>query len=66
MYRTDDPHRDFDRYDAECAKYEARLPHCEYCGEAIHERYYVINDEIICEECLEQHFGHRVEDYLED
>lgn len=61
MYYTDDPATDFDRYDAEQSEYERKLPHCEYCGEAIHEKYYEIDDEIICEDCLEAHFARWVE-----
>jgi formylmethanofuran dehydrogenase subunit E len=61
MYYTDDPVADFNRYDLEQARYEARLPHCDCCGEAIYEKYYEINDEIYCEECLEKLFGRDVE-----
>ena len=61
MYRTDDPLYDFDMHDAEQAEYEKKLPHCEYCGEAIHEKYYEIGDEIICEDCMNDHFAKWVE-----
>lgn len=54
MYRTDDPIADFDRYDQEQAEYEATLPHCELCGEAIYESYYEIDGKIICDECIER------------
>jgi formylmethanofuran dehydrogenase subunit E len=66
MYRSDDPERDFLRYDAEQAREEARLPHCDYCEEAIYDTYYSINGEIICEECLENLFRHSVHDYLDE
>ena len=64
MYRTDDPIADFDRWDAEQAAYEARLPHCDYCGEPCYETYYEINGEIICEECIEK-FRHDVDTYID-
>lgn len=65
MYRTDDPVADFERYDAEMAREEARLPRCEYCGEAIYEKYYEINGKIVCEDCLNDLFAHYVEDEME-
>jgi formylmethanofuran dehydrogenase subunit E len=61
MYYTDDPIADFDRYDREQAQYEARLPRCANCGEPIHEKYYYIEGDIICEECLESNYAHDVE-----
>lgn len=54
----------FDAYDRKQAREEARLPHCDCCGEPIWEKYYEINGEIYCEECLEKNFSHWVD--LED
>lgn len=65
MYRTDDPAADFDRYDREQAKAEAKLPHCDICGNAITDHYYNINGEIYCEECLDDNFRCEAEDYEE-
>lgn len=65
MYYTDDPERDFLRRDREQAKREARLPRCENCGEPIHEKYYNINGEIICEDCLETNYAYDVDDYID-
>lgn len=65
MYYSENPVHDFERYDAEQAKEEERLPHCEYCGEVIYEKYYNIGGEIICSDCLETHFAHDVDDYLD-
>lgn len=61
MYRSDDPIADFNRRDREDAKYEKRLPHCDYCGEVIYETYYDINGDKVCEECLARHFKREVE-----
>jgi formylmethanofuran dehydrogenase subunit E len=62
MYYTDDPVADFNRYDREQARREARLPKCAYCGEAIYEKYYEINEKIICEECLEDLYAQYVDE----
>ena len=65
MYRTDDPIADFDRWDREQAEHEERLPHCAICGEAIYEKYYVIEGEIICEDCLETNYAYDVDTYID-
>jgi formylmethanofuran dehydrogenase subunit E len=44
---------------------EARLPHCEYCGEAIYETYFDINGEIMCEDCLRKNYEYDVETYMD-
>lgn len=65
MYTTDDPLRDFARYDAEQARELAKLPVCAECGEPIQtEECYEINDELICPECLEHYHRRRVDDYV--
>ena len=61
MYITDDPIHDFEVWDAEQSEYERNLPHCDYCGEPIHEKYYEIDGDTVCEECLEAHFAKWVE-----
>ena len=61
MYYTDDPERDFARHDAEQAREEASLPHCDYCGEAIYESYYYINGETICKDCMDDSFKRYVD-----
>ena len=66
MFYTDDPERDFDRYDAEQQEQLEKLPVCSYCLEPIQDDYlYEINDEVICEECLNENFRKNVEDYIE-
>ena len=67
FFRTDDPLRDFDRYDALMADREAKLPHCEKCGEPIDEDdYFYINDEILCEKCMRNEYAYSTEDYIND
>lgn len=53
MYRTDNPDRDFDRWDRDQADALALLPRCCECDEAIQDDFcYEINGETICEKCL--------------
>lgn len=56
MFRTDDPLSDFSRHDAEQEDALELLPMCADCGERIQEEMcFVINDETICESCMEQY-----------
>lgn len=65
FFRTDDPLRDFDRYDAEQAAKEAMLPQCEKCGEHIcDDEYFYINNEILCEECMRNEYARSTKDWL--
>lgn len=64
MYRTDDPIADFNRWDAEQQEWIEKRPVCSICGEHIQDDYYyLINDEIICPDCLENEFRKEIEDY---
>ncbi len=64
MIFTDDPVADFERYDAEQQEKLDRLPVCDYCDEHIQDDYYYeLDNECICEECLNEHFRKHVEDY---
>lgn len=66
FFRTDDPVADFDRYDAEQVAELEKLPVCSQCNEPIQDDFfYEINDEVVCEECLNQNFRKNVEDYIE-
>ena len=63
---TDDPIADWDRHCAQEERELARLPRCSECDKPIQEDYaYCINDELICEECLNRNFRKEVEDYVE-
>lgn len=67
-FRSDDPGRDFDRWDAEQARREARLPKCENkrCQKRIDdELYFEIDGEILCLECVKEKYGHSTDDYAE-
>ena len=66
MFYTDDPVKDYDRYDAEQTTKFKQYPLCSYCCDPIFDDYlYEINDEVICEECLNENFRKNVEDYME-
>ena len=66
MYYTDDPERDFLRHDAKKQKELERLPKCAECGERVQDdHYYLINDEVICPDCLEANYRKDVQDWFE-
>ena len=50
---TDDPVMDYERFAADLADEERKLPKCAYCHEPIQDEYfYCINERNICLECL--------------
>ena len=67
FYRTDDPHRDFDRYEDRRQRAIDRRPHCCECGEPImDDHFYEFEDgKYICPECLEDNHRKWTEDYIE-
>ena len=53
---TDDPVADFLAYDREQQEWLDRLPVCSHCKEPIQDnRYYVIGEDNVCLECLEDY-----------
>jgi formylmethanofuran dehydrogenase subunit E len=47
----------FDIYDRQQERWLASLPKCDLCNEPIQDEYgYMINGNLICEECLIQNF----------
>lgn len=66
MMYTDDPIKDYDRYLSEQEADLDKLPRCSECGQPItDEEAYLINDEIICEHCMEHEHKVFVDDYIE-
>lgn len=69
-FYSDDPVRDFDKYDAYTARLIARLPKCENkrCRhrEIQEEMFFEIEGEILCENCMRDRYGRSTEDYLRD
>lgn len=56
----------WEQHDAEQERQLHKLPVCSYCGEHIQDDFlYLINDEIICMDCLNDHFRKDIEDYIE-
>ena len=68
MYRTDDPHRDFDRYEDRRQREIARRPRCSECENPImDDQFYEFEDgKYICPKCLEENHSRWTEDYIED
>lgn len=67
MFYSDDPARDFDRYDMAMSQREARLPVCEKCGKPINDdTFFDVEGEILCEECLRDRYERSTEDWLRD
>lgn len=57
MIWTDDPERDFARYDAEQEAELKRLPTCCECKEHIQDEHlYDIEGNLYCKECMEEQF----------
>lgn len=66
MSYTDDPLLDFDRFDREQQKRLDKLPVCADCGEAVqNDHYYLINDAVICPDCMESGYRKEVDDYID-
>lgn len=62
MYYTDNPLADFDRWCDEQNEKLKKLPVCSVCGEHIQDdHYYLINDENICPDCLENEFRKEID-----
>lgn len=67
MFYSDDPVRDFDRYDMAMAQKEAKLPQCEKCGKHIHDdTFFEIDNEILCEDCMRDLYKRSTDDWLRD
>ena len=63
FFYSDDPLRDFDRWDAEQQERLKELPDCADCGEKIYDdHYYMINDEPICPDCLDSNYRREADD----
>lgn len=65
MSYTDNPLFDFECYDREQQSRLDKLPVCADCGEAIQaDYYYLINNEIICSDCMESSYRKEIDDYI--
>lgn len=62
MYWTDDPIRDFDRWEAERERRLESRPVCDCCGERIQtEKIFSYGNIILCEDCVDDNMN-----YMED
>nr|DAL88883.1 MAG TPA: hypothetical protein [Caudoviricetes sp.] len=65
MMWTDDPIADAERYAAEQDRRLDKLPVCCECGEPIQDDFcYEINDDLICEGCMNTYYRKSVDDYV--
>jgi formylmethanofuran dehydrogenase subunit E len=56
----------WEEHEAEQSRQLDKMPECSYCGEKIQDDFcYEINDEIICEECLNTIFRKAVDDLVQ-
>lgn len=68
MLWTDDPARDAERYQVEMENEYRGHKTCDHCGVIFHagDRYYLINNEELCPECMEDEYGKAVDDETYD
>lgn len=65
MMWTDDPVADAERHIAEQERRLDKLPECSECGEKIQDEYcFEINDEYICEHCMDENHKKAVDDIV--
>ena len=52
----------FHKWDAEQTRQLEQRPMCDYCEEHVQSgHYYLINDEIICPDCMDSYFRKEVD-----
>ena len=60
-----DNYSQWERHEAEREALLEKFPVCEICDEPIQDEHlYLINDEFVCQECLEREFQKQTEDYI--
>lgn len=66
IFRTDDPIRDFNAWEAEQESWLSRRPVCADCDEPIQDdHYFDINGEVICPNCMDANYRKEIGDYIE-
>lgn len=66
MGRTNDPIDDFNMWDYQHEESLRKLPRCDYCGTELQEYLYHIDNELLCEDCMNDHYRMNVEDFIEE
>lgn len=60
-----DNYDQYRRHEAEQERQRARLPVCDYCNDPVEDdHFFLVNDEIICPDCMDKHFRKDVDDYV--
>ena len=55
----------FVKHEADQEEKMARLPVCDYCGNAIQDDwYYEIDGEKFCPDCMDEHFRKSTDDFI--
>ena len=63
MYIPDN-YDQWEAHEAKQDKWLEQLPECEHCGKTIQDDfYYEINDAVLCEDCLNDNYRKRTEDF---
>lgn len=66
MLFTDDPVYDHEMYQEEQEKHLRIRPLCDCCENHVQDDYYYeINDEVICQSCMDRYYKKSVDDYIE-
>ena len=63
VFRSDDPVRDFHRWDREQQEWENSLPRCDSCRETVDDYVFDIDGEILCIQCMIEKYRRDAEDY---
>ena len=67
MIYTDDPARDFDRWDAEQEQLREKLPVCDDCGKRINDDFYwEFDGEVLCENCVNRRYRKYTDSYIQN
>ena len=71
MTYSDDPHADFDRWDAERERWLLVLPKCAQCDQHIQDDdLYDFDGDLVCPDCVsdwvDEHYKKRTSDYILD
>lgn len=64
-YYSDDPVWDAERHQEDQDRRLEQRPVCSDCGHHVQDdHYYLINDEVICRDCLESNYRKETEDFI--
>lgn len=64
VFRSADLDADIRRRDRAQQEWEDSLPHCEYCGCHIDDYVWLIDDEILCDDCAAAKYRRNAEDFV--